>query len=74
MFARFTIIHTKIDRIDEAAKLFEESVIPAFKSQKGYDAAYFISERDTGKSICISIWDSEEDALKNEESHIYQEQ
>jgi len=74
MFARFTIIHTKIDRIDEAAKLFEESVIPAFKSQKGYDAAYFISEHDTGKSICISIWDSEEDALKNEESHIYQEQ
>ncbi|MGD9346202.1 MAG: hypothetical protein PVH84_10090 [Candidatus Aminicenantes bacterium] len=74
MFARFTVIHTKIDRIDEAANLFEESVIPAFKSQKGYNAAYFISERDTGKSICISIWDSEEDALKNEESHIYQEQ
>jgi heme-degrading monooxygenase HmoA len=74
MFARFTVIHTGIDKIDEAAKLFKESVMPAFKSQKGYNAAYFINERNTGKSICISIWDSEEDALKNEESHVYQEQ
>ena len=29
---------------------------------------------NTGKSISISIWDSEEDALCNEESHVYQEQ
>ena len=74
MFARFTVIHTKIDKIDAAAKLFKESVVPAFKSQKGYNAAYFINERGTGKSICISIWNSEEDALCNEESHLYQEQ
>ena len=74
MFARFSIIHTGIDKVDEAAELFEESVVPAFKLQKGYNAAYFINERHTGKSICISIWDSEEDALKNEESHLYQEQ
>ncbi len=32
MFTRFTIIHTETDRINEAAKLFEESVVPAFKS------------------------------------------
>jgi len=74
MFTRFTIIHTKTDSIDKTAKLFEESVVPAFKSQKGYNAAYFISDRTTGKSICISIWDSEDDAVCNEESHVYQEQ
>lgn len=74
MFARFTIIHTRIEKIDEAAKLFKESVVPAFKSQKGYNPAYFINERGSGKSICISIWNSEEDALCNEESHLYQEQ
>ena len=74
MFARFTIIHTEIQRINEAAELFKASVIPAFKLQKGFNNAYFINERDTGKSICISIWDSEEDALSNEKSHVYQEQ
>ena len=43
MFVRQTIIHTAIDKIDEASKLFEESVIPAFRSQKGYQGASFIS-------------------------------
>lgn len=74
MFARFTIIHTKTDKINEAAHLFEESVIPAFQSQKGYQAVYFLSDRKTGKNICVSIWKSEEDAIRNEESRSYQEQ
>ncbi len=74
MFARFTIIHTKTDTIDEAARLFKESVVPAFKTQKGFNAAYFLSEREAGKSICISIWDSEEDAVCNERSQLYQDQ
>lgn len=74
MFVRQTIIHTAIDKIDEAAKLFEESVIPSFQSQKGYQGASFISDRTTGKSICVSLWDSEQDAIVNEQSHVYQEQ
>lgn len=41
MFARQTIIQVKIDRIDEASKLFEESVIPMFKSQPGYQGGFF---------------------------------
>ncbi len=74
MFVRQTIIHTAIDKIDEASKLFKESVIPAFRSQKGYQGASFISDRKTGKSICVSLWDSEQDAIANEKSHVYQEQ
>ena len=66
MFIRQTIIHTAIDKIDEAAKLFEESVIPAFQAQKGYQGASFISDRTTGKSICVSLWDSEQDAIAND--------
>lgn len=74
MFVRQTIIHTAIDKIDEASKLFEESVIPAFKSQKGYQGASFISDSTPGKNICVSLWDSEQDAIANEKSHVYQEQ
>jgi heme-degrading monooxygenase HmoA len=74
MFARFTIIHTELDKIDEAALLFKDSVVPAFKTQKGFNAAYFISDRETGKNICVSIWDSEDDAVCNEKSQLYQDQ
>jgi heme-degrading monooxygenase HmoA len=74
MFARLTTIHVKIERADEVAELFEESVVPAFKSQKGYRGDSFLADRETGKCICISMWDSEKDALRNEQSHSYQEQ
>jgi len=74
MFARLTIIHTEIGSIDKASKLFKESVIPAFRIQKGYQGAYFLSDRKSGKNICMSLWDSEQDAVSNEQSHLYQEQ
>jgi len=74
MFARLTIIKVKINRIDEASKLFEKSVIPVFKPQKGYQGDYFLADRKTGKCICISLWDSKEDVVTNEQSGSYQEQ
>ncbi len=74
MFARVTNVQTKVDKIDETIKVFEESVLPAAKSQKGYRGAYLLTDRKTGKGVSISLWDSEEDAVANEESGYYQEQ
>ncbi len=74
MFARVLRIKIKIERIDEAAKLFEESVIPLLKNQKGYKGAYFLTDRKTGVSIPITLWESDEDMLATESSHFFQEQ
>ncbi len=74
MFARVLRIKIKIERIDEAAKLFEESVIPLLKNQKGYKGAYFLTDRKTGVNIPITLWESEEDMLATESSHFFQEQ
>jgi len=74
MFARLTRIKTNIKRLDEAAKLFEESVIPLCKKQKGYKGAYFLTDRKTGVSIPITLWENEEDMLATESSHFFQEQ
>ena len=74
MFARVTVVQIKLDRFDESVKLYEESVVPAAKAQKGYRGAYLLSDRKTGKSLSISVWDSEEDAIANEQTGYYQEQ
>jgi len=74
MFARLTITQVKIDKIDEALKIYEESVIPAAKSQKGWRGNYFLTDRKTGKGISIALWDSEDDAIATEQSGFYQEQ
>jgi len=74
MFARLTMAQMKSDKIDETRKIYEESVIPAAKSQKGYRGAYLLTDRKTGKGISMTLWDSEEDAIANEQSGYYQEQ
>ena len=74
MYARLTKMHFKIDRIEHVLKLYNDSIIPAVKSQKGFKGAYLLTNRNTGKAISCTLWDSEEDAVANEESGYYQEQ
>ena len=74
MFARVTSIEMILDKLDEGTKLYEESVVPAAKSQNGFCGIYLLSDSKTGKGISISLWDSESDAIANEQSGYYQEQ
>ncbi len=74
MFARLTTVQVNVENIDEVIKIFDEKVVPAAKSQKGYSGAYLLTDRKTGKGIAISLWDSEEDAVANEQSGYYKEQ
>ncbi len=74
MYARITTAETKVNWIDTFVKIYEESIVPAAKSQKGYCGAYCLVDRKTGKGVSITLWDCEEDALANEKSHFYQEQ
>ena len=74
MFARVTNSQMKLDKLDEAIKIVEESVLTVARSQKGYRGAYLLTDSKTGKGLMISLWDTEEDAIANEESGYYQEQ
>ncbi len=74
MFARLTIVHIRPDKLDEADKIFAESVIPAAKQQQGFISLHLLTDRTSGKGIAVGYWDSEADALANEQTGYYQEQ
>lgn len=74
MFARLTRAQVMVDRIDEFINRYKESVVPAAKSQKGFQGIYLLIDRNTGQGLSMTFWDSEEDALANEKSRYYQEQ
>lgn len=74
MFARTLRIQTHLDRIDEAAKIFEEQVIPVVKDIKGHKGAQFLADRKTGNCVFITFWETEEDLLETEHSRLFQEQ
>lgn len=74
MFARFLRIQTHLDRIDEAAKLFEDQVVPAVEGIKGYRGAKYLADRKTGNCVIMTYWETEEDLLETEHNRFFQEQ
>ena len=74
MFARHVTTVVKQDKIEEALKIYEESVIPEGKAQDGYRGIYLLTNEETGKIISISFWESEEHAVINEKSGYFREQ
>jgi len=74
MFARVTTIQIKSNKIDEAIKIYDESVTPARKAQRGSCGGYLLTDRKTGKGVAITLWASEADAIATEHSGYYQEQ
>jgi hypothetical protein len=74
MFARTTTMQLKIAFIDDALEVYKNSIVPAAQAQKGLVGLNFFLNRKSGKAIAIAIWESEEDAIANEQNHYYQEQ
>ena len=74
MFARLTTVYVKPDRVDKAIEIFNESIIPAAREQEGYQGADVLVDRESGKGVVITFWETEENAIANEENKYYQEQ
>jgi len=73
-FARVTITQMKPEKIADAVKIYGESVVPDAKNQKGFRGIFLLSDFKTGKGLSIAIWDSEADAIANEQSGYYKAQ
>ena len=73
MYARVTFCTGQLDKIDEASKIIRDSVIPAFKKQKGSQKYLFLTDRASGKVMAISLWNTEAD-MKSGESEYHQKQ
>ena len=74
MYARVTTFHLNVKSMEEATKIYEDSIIPEAKKQKGFQKAFFLVNRNAGKFVSITIWESIEFALNNQKSGYFQNQ
>jgi quinol monooxygenase YgiN len=74
MHARVVHVQIRHDKLDEATKLFQESVIPAMKQQQGNQGGYLLTDRTSGKGLSVSLWESEAAMTASESSGYLQEQ
>lgn len=74
LFARLTTLSFRVEKADEGIRIFEESVLPAARGQKGFRGAYLLADRKIGRCIAMTFWDDEAAAVANEHNRYYQEQ
>jgi heme-degrading monooxygenase HmoA len=68
MFARVTTYEGPPDKLDEVLHVTREKVIPGAEKLEGFEGAYLLVDRKTGKSMSISLWRSEKDVHASEEA------
>ena len=74
MYARVTSAQIDPKNIEEFAKIYSESVVPAAKKQKGFRGISLMFNPKTGDGLSIGYWKNEEDAIATEKNLFYQEQ
>lgn len=57
--------------VGEAARIYQDRVLPAAREQRGFRGALMLTDPDTGEGLSISFWNSEEDMHASEVSGFY---
>lgn len=73
MYARVVSVDCQLDKIDQGINIVR-SMEPLWQQQKGFQGANLLVERNTGKVLSISNWETRADLEATEASGWYQEQ
>lgn len=60
MFARVTTVRGAPNRMDEGICYFQEQVVPTVEALDGFQGAYLLINRKSGKTVRITLWETEE--------------
>jgi len=59
MQARISTIEGDGGKIDDAAKIINEKIMPALKALEGFTAANFLADRSAGKLVAVAFYANE---------------
>jgi heme-degrading monooxygenase HmoA len=60
MFARVTTTQGSPDQFDQTVRYVQEQLIPSVKGMPGLKGAYWLGDRQAGKGLSITLWESAE--------------
>ena len=68
MHARVSIFEGSPDEIDEGLRQAREQVLPQARQMDGFKGIIALGDRQSGKTLGITLWESEEDMRASEEA------
>jgi len=69
-----TTIQLKSGTMDEAVRIYKDSVVPVLKQQKGFMHAYMTTDRSRDKAVIFAVWETDAQARAFESSCEWQRQ
>lgn len=67
MFARASTLEGPPDQLDEGLRYVREQVLPLLQQQDGFKGFIAFGDRQSGKLIGVSLWESEQAMRASEE-------
>jgi len=74
MYARVVTAQSKPGTLDEVAKIYETSIVPAMQKQPGFKGAKLMANANTNVGVSITFWETEADMLAGEASGYLQKE
>ncbi len=68
MFARVSTFQGQPDQTAEGIKFAREQILPAARLQDGFRGIYLLFDRESGRSLSITLWETEEDMKASEDA------
>jgi len=68
MFARVSTYEGSPDHTAEGLRVAREQVLPAAKLMDGFKGIYLLYDRESGKSLSLTLWETEADMHASEEA------
>jgi heme-degrading monooxygenase HmoA len=68
VYARISTFEGSPEHIDEELRHVRENVLPQIQQQEGFKGMVALADRQTGKTLGITFWDSEEALKASEEA------
>ncbi len=68
MFARVSRFQGPPDQTAEGIRIAREQILPAARLMEGFKGIYLLFDRESGKSLSVTFWETEADMLASEEA------
>ncbi len=66
MFARISTFRGPADQTSEGIRVAREQILPAARLQDGFRGIYLLFDRESGESISVTLWETEDDMRESE--------
>ena len=68
MFARVSTFQGPPDQTAEGIRVAREQILPAAKLMDGFKGIYLLYDRESGKSLSVTLWETEADMRVSKEA------